>query len=386
MTDRIIPRTAILSRRRGRAAAVPLFVLLLIAAALIASRPKRHPIAATDPIFDVAAYAGTGACVGCHKQESRTFGETGHARALILGTADSVVERLGGRASPEPDPDQPELPRSKFRERDGRIWVETDRAGIDPVPIDWCFGSGEFGMTFVTMLADSLDRSRLLEHHWSWFQDGDVLALTPGHELHSDSADFARYGDIAETTSTRQCFACHTTAFRYNSGRLDPTSVIAGVQCERCHGPRKQHVAAKLQSTTKIAAEPAKRRSAREQVFACGECHRRPEEINDEIRPDNPIIARFPSVGLLQSKCFAASESEGRLTCLTCHDPHRADRPTSAEYDARCTECHSRSFRPTDVLCSANPAGRSCIGCHMPKVRLHEHLEFTDHWIRRRNG
>jgi hypothetical protein len=339
---------------------------------------------AIDQLFAVHAFAGSGTCSGCHRQESRDFAQTAHARALLRANTDTALDLLAGRSSPELRASGPDSRRIRFRQKDDRLWAESStHSDMAAIPIDWCFGSGEFGTTPVTMLKDASGRSRLLEHHWSWFRDGDDLALTPGHTPSDQATGFTRFGDVTDPATTRLCFSCHTTAFMYDAGRLDMKSIVPGVQCERCHGPRKEHVAIQMRSAGAAAAIGRPPVPARQQVYACGECHRRPEEINDEIRSDNPIIARFPSVGLVQSKCFLATESTGKLTCITCHDPHRSERPPQSFFDNRCNDCHSPARDRDAIPCSANPADRSCIACHMPKVRLHEHLNFTDHWIRR---
>jgi hypothetical protein len=358
---------------------VPVLGLLIVAGAMLAARPRKVPRAPVDQIHDVTEYAGSSACVACHRNESRDFGDTPHARALARADTAGGAGLLDEILRPESETLGDISNRILFQKKGARLWAQS---GSESLPVDWYFGSGAFGMTFVTLLEDPLGRSRLLEHHWSWFRDGDTLAVTPGHTPGDAAAGLARFGDVMDPTATRACFSCHATAFLYDSGRLDPSSVVVGIQCERCHGPRRDHIAAKMQTLHSSMPAPRPRPSARQQVYTCGECHRRPDEINDEIRPDNPVIARFPSVGLVQSKCFTATEAEGTLTCTTCHDPHRAGRPTAGFFDARCNDCHSLTRNPSAVICSASPGDRSCVGCHMPKVRLHEHLEFTDHWIR----
>jgi formate-dependent nitrite reductase cytochrome c552 subunit len=354
------------------------------AATLLVLRPRAHLIPAIDQQLATDKYAGASACAGCHQRESQDFARTGHARALLRADSESVVATVAGRASPAPADGDSTHRWIEYDWTEGRLLAKQSlTGGMTQLPVEWCFGSGEFGMTFVTILADRHNRSRLLEHHWSWFRDGDVLALTPGHTIDEMAQDYERFGDISDSSATRQCFSCHATAFKFESGRLDTQSVVAGVQCERCHGPRREHAEIKLRTANSAPAQRRTRPSAREQVYACGECHRRPDEIGDEIRPDNPVLARFPSVGLVQSKCFLKTESQGTLTCTTCHDPHSAGRTTNDLHDKRCNDCHDPRRDRDNVPCSIERGDQSCVGCHMPKVRLHEHLEFTDHWIRR---
>ena len=125
----------------------------------------------------------------------------------------------------------------------------------------------------------------------------------------------------------------------------------------------------------------------------CGACHRHPSSARPgQIRPDNPFLARFQPVGLMQSKCYA--RSEGALSCVTCHDPHARSSPDRVSYNAICLECHG-AHGPTAmpaagihsrVVCPVSPRER-CVECHMPQVDSGQHILFSDHWIRvRRQG
>jgi tetratricopeptide (TPR) repeat protein len=85
---------------------------------------------------------------------------------------------------------------------------------------------------------------------------------------------------------------------------------------------------------------------------------------------------------MLQSRCFTASE--GKLTCIHCHDPHRPASDFSVgEYDRKCLACHASEDcnRETD---RAESGG--CVQCHMARRPTREglHLVFTDHAMLRR--
>jgi hypothetical protein len=84
------------------------------------------------------------------------------------------------------------------------------------------------------------------------------------------------------------------------------------------------------------------------------------------------------------SRCFR--ESAGKLSCLTCHDPHVQPRqPESVGYyRAKCVTCHSdQSCKlPLQVRAAKSPAD-DCSGCHMPKrsVTQISHSALTNHRI-----
>jgi hypothetical protein len=116
---------------------------------------------------------------------------------------------------------------------------------------------------------------------------------------------------------------------------------------------------------------------AAKQIESCGECHRLPGRLRpEEVRPDNPVLARFPSVGLVRSKCYTASK--GGLSCTTCHDAHSRISTDAVAYEESCLSCHGE---PPQRPCPVSPA-RGCVGCHMPKRDVGRGLSLTDHWIR----
>jgi hypothetical protein len=84
------------------------------------------------------------------------------------------------------------------------------------------------------------------------------------------------------------------------------------------------------------------------------------------------------------SQCYRASK--GRLSCITCHDPHV--EPTREEapkyFAAKCLTCHTNQSckLPLDTRMRKDPPN-SCIGCHMPKrdIQVISHSSATNHRI-----
>ena len=61
------------------------------------------------------------------------------------------------------------------------------------------------------------------------------------------------------------------------------------------------------------------------------------------IRADNPRIARFQPVGLMQSACY--TRSEGALSCVNCHDPHSRAATDRASYEAAARLLETSRFK-----------------------------------------
>ena len=87
------------------------------------------------------------------------------------------------------------------------------------------------------------------------------------------------------------------------------------------------------------------------------------------------------------STCF--QKSNGELSCISCHDPHRSPAPSEVKdhYRRQCLQCHSGS----DPQCSEDASVRmqaeadSCINCHMPRFEAADvHSAQSDHRILRR--
>jgi len=55
------------------------------------------------------------------------------------------------------------------------------------------------------------------------------------------------------------------------------------------------------------------------QIELCGSCHRKPPAKGQTFTWDNPWFTRHQTMYLSQSACF--KQSNGALSCTTCHDP-----------------------------------------------------------------
>ncbi len=339
-------------------------------------------------------------CTTCHADQVADFARTGHHNALkpldrkltqeLLAptTSSSPTEVIGVKLWSEPISGQ---------------FVSSTSQTVDGIPSQWLFGSGKHARTPVSVWLNADGSAEALEHRLSWYPHhgwGATLGLnqaTPSNSKPTDSSGIDRraamesLGKIHDPAATRDCFGCHTTKSPLTG---DPRiaqgqSIIPGVSCERCHPGSDQH--ARLAERGSISKPRASWHSLTplESVNRCGECHRRADHFTpDELNPDNQMLIRFASVGLVQSACFRKqatlsehllpADSSSRFDCMTCHDPHRPAETETAFFTARCAACHETAAKK----CSQQPLDSNCLPCHMPKVEVQSPLRFTDHWIR----
>jgi hypothetical protein len=317
-----------------------------------------------------SGWADERTCADCHEQAD-DFARTGHARTLGSAASDDSVELLRHlNVAAEP------LREGLSIETGGSAPVAAWNVGGEQrkAVLNWCFGSGRHARTWVGLLSDSWGATDALEFRWTWYAERSGFDVTPGQPKSPDPGHFGGLGVLYDHPKTRRCFACHATQVTMSEGRLSPHGLIPGVNCQRCHGPRQQHI----DSAGEIRGGDLRSESQLESVHRCAECHRRAEEQNPEdIRADNPEIARFQPVGLVQSACFRGAPE---MTCLSCHDPHRPLEDQDSLGIWQCVQCHNSAVNKGGD-CSAGQQD-DCIKCHMPKVQGNSPLQFTDHWIR----
>lgn len=355
-------------------------VLVLLAAGLVLLRwISSTPPVPVDIVQTNYGWADESTCIDCHRDVVDAYQENGHLLTLTRADAPAstrLLERLSVK-----DPFS-----------GGKVTV--DRSGTYPIAVhrteneesrlvlDWCFGSGHHARTWVGTLPGSWGETDMVEFRWTWYALTDDFAITPGQEEVSAPGHFAELGSVKDPSRARRCFACHASYIAIRDGRIDQQSLVAGIQCQRCHGPMQDHVQQARRGDGKGADPFWRSATALESINRCGQCHRRADEFRPEqIRPDNVVLARFQPIGLSQSPCFQKSE---KLTCMTCHDPHLPLSKQDSKGDWQCLQCHDPKRNRQAHPCAAGNV-EDCLRCHMPKVKQDAPLEFTDHWIRVRD-
>lgn len=329
-------------------------------------------------------YVDPAACRSCHAAVYDSYLATGMGRSLsksVTPPAGEYYHRASNRYY-------------RIYARDGRFFMRRhmlDPAGLEiqvfERSIDLAVGSGNHAVTYLSRTPDG----RLLQLPLSWYAgQGGYWAMSPGYDRR-DHPDFRR--EVSDS-----CLFCH-------NGYPSPANggLAEGIDCQRCHGPGAAHLQAPARGTIVNPRRLPPERS----LDVCLQCHLETESrgIPDSLlrlgrgvfsfRPGEPLTgyklyfdrppgparaARFEvnhaGYRFLQSPCFV--RSGGRLSCLTCHDPHQIPRGEAAvaHYRRVCLGCHGSAH-----------SGQSddCTSCHMPKRRTTDavHVLMTDHLVRR---
>lgn len=358
-----------------------------------------------EPAPASTGFVGSAACRDCHAEIYDQYVRTGMGQSF---------GRIGEVASLEQGAE------AKFLAAGRQYRVETIEGQTlhcealtddqpDPiyeqkVPIQYVMGSGHKGRSYLFEHGGALFMSPI-----SWYAEGDRFDLSPGYK--------PEQGDRFERRITSRCLSCHVGQVNAVPGRLDHVGSPAFhemiIGCERCHGPGEGHVAFRQGDAGAGQADPIvnpKRLEPELREAVCNQCHLlgadeipRYQRSDYDFRPGN-YLSEIWSLFLeksttnadgtpravsqveqmRESRCFRVSN--GKLGCVSCHDPHTSvpAAEVDSHYRQRCLECHSQQgcSLPEPQRAAKND---SCIACHMPRVGDNDipHVSQTNHAIPR---
>ena len=293
-------------------------------------------------------YVGSQACGACHAVQLSQQSAGGHARTLRPAADHSLAKFFISKLD---------------------------------VPVEWAFGSGGQAVTLVSQV----DEDSYLEHYFTYYPAARALDATPGHGGLEPKTPRAGMGVLYKTfdpdPKIMRCFRCHSTGPLSLGPKFDIRPAEPGVHCEACHGPGSLHVkaasAGDIVAARRMIVNPGRLPSSALNQL-CGGCHRKPAPAGAVSNWSDPWNTRHQPLYLDQSVCF--QRSKGRLSCLTCHDPHKPlQKNQASHYNTRCATCHKTAAHP--VLAGREAKLEDCVRCHMPAVAPGKHLTFTNHWI-----
>ncbi|HEX6084714.1 MAG TPA: tetratricopeptide repeat protein [Thermoanaerobaculia bacterium] len=341
----------------------------------------------------LSGYINDAACADCHADRAKTYQHVGMGKSFYAARGSQVIEDFHA----PPFFHAPSNQYFEMRRRGADVVFRRWQLAADGAPIhvhervvDWIVGSGNHARTYLYRVPSG----EMFQLPLTWYSQTREWQMSPGY----DRADH----EGVNRRVRHECLFCHNAypaaepePLSYWRDQSFPAQLPQGIGCQRCHGPGAEH--ARTQTRASIvnpARLPAKLRND-----ICYQCHMQPTVAMSGLRrfgrdlysfrPGQPLAEyampldvdeeemprgeRFEinhhPYRLEQSRCF--TESQGRLSCLTCHDPHRRTN----DYRKACMSCHATPHRVNE----------DCTSCHMPKRRPQDvvHTVMTDHFIRR---
>ena len=333
-------------------------------------------------------FLGANRCAECHLAIFQAQQSSRHSHTFYRSTE---LASLALPKSPFPDPCHAKV--MQTLKRIGPDLIEQETRVEDQVysaVVEYAFGSGDRGLTLV----GRAENGQAFELRLSQYRNeqSNQWDITSGHLLQPEG-DKRYLGEPLTEDAVRRCLSCHVTSAQSITTATGPTASDHGISCERCHGPGENHVLAVKANLPDRAIIDPRLASGSRVVVLCARCH---SPRGGSVSKDDPSAVRFQGTTLTWSRCFL--ESQDRLDCITCHDPHRNAVKLPHHYEAKCLSCHSSKERPraertqsdrrrssqppAPSVCPINPK-EGCIGCHMPSVKnIVPHSSFTDHFIR----
>jgi tetratricopeptide repeat protein/cytochrome c554/c'-like protein len=352
--------------------------------ALCAATATKVPALAASPA-DEPEYVGNQACRACHGEIYEHYSRTAMARTsgpagrhLIEGSFRHESSGVEYRISVENE----------------KVYFSYERPG-DPGmrgrhELQYYVGSNTRGSTFLFENEGFLYKSPI-----------NYYVQKKGWDM---SPEYHPPREMELKPAPPACLFCHAsriqppapgTSNRYGSAPF----LQDGVGCERCHGPGGEHIRG-----MGVLVNPA-RLTGERRDSVCVQCHlpgeasvSRPGKTLEMYRPgdllseyaltfvyDNAGRGALGAISQVEALALShcAQRSQGRMACITCHDPHTVVPAPErvAYYRDKCLSCHARSF--ADGHQRGSP---DCIGCHMPREDSVDggHVEVTDHRIPRR--
>lgn len=358
-----------------------------------------------------SGYVGAAACAKCHAEISRHWERSLHGQMMRPATRSSVEGDFA----------------------QGRIVLRGSTYLLEQQSGNYFITESDLtGKPQKHRVEYTLGRHRV-QHYLTTLADGRIIILPPTwdnvdkkwiHDIDLGNPEEDPGAQIQIWNKT--CYSCHVSREKKNFDvaqlRYATTWQDFGINCERCHGPGKEHAAAARTKITnsqavtagektaigKAIVNPGKLDAARSTMI-CAQCHSFRDIYVDDFKagssyydfflpvmeyrlPNSDDPAYWPdgrprwlsneAVALWESQCFL----KGKATCVTCHSQAHdvdidRDPQLRPENDKLCLGCHTtiaaRVVAHTHH--APNSAGSSCVGCHMPRTVVGIAATFHDH-------
>ena len=326
------------------------------------------------------AYVGDQACRPCHEKEFTPYQVTAHHLTSRPADAHSIAGSFAAGSN-------------LFKTANPSLYFKmtSDPNGYYQTAVDEVSPGKNVELTQRFDIVVGLRKSQsylywkddeLFELPISWWSaNGAATAQwinSPGYE------DGALRFDRPIYPRCLECHASYFTSLAPPPNKYERSSVALGIECEKCHGPGREHIAIYSSSNppkgvpARAIVTPASLPRNR-QIDACALCH---AGLGNTLAPalsfqPGDALAKYLDIPdmdpglavdvhgnqvqlLKQSRCFRSSN----MTCNTCHNVHQPE-PDAASFSHYCIDCHKP--QQCGKFATLGPKiADNCIDCHMP--------------------
>ncbi len=356
-----------------------LLLLLVYAGVMLCSGFGKANTRSDSNNYTDSLYAGTAACIKCHKAVYDSFIGTAHyltsrpaAEEFIKGSFEKGKNHFTYNQFME----------IRLEKKDSGFFqtLYINGAASHGESMDIVIGSGKKGQTYLYWKENLLYQLPV-----SYYVPDKTWCNSPGYP-----PGMPRFSRIIPA----RCLECHGSMASYedagnNINYIDRNSIVYGVNCERCHGPSANHVAFHLaHPQEKEGKEILHEKSLTRQLNLdrCALCHsgirtavqptftfKAGDKLEDFSLPkyNTDSVAKLDVHGnqyglLTSSKCFKNSQ----MTCSSCHSVHGNQSNQVAVFSQRCITCHNDVSK---TVCTVKPTAGivlsdNCVDCHMPAL------------------
>lgn len=324
-------------------------------------------------------FINSNTCIECHQEIVEDHYQTAHYNSFKPANKNTIKGSFKKGENTFKLNDQVTIKMiSKDTNYFQQLIIRNTSSRFDQQKIDLVIGSGTRGQSYLTW-----DDNELSQIQASYFKPTDNWVNSPGmpKQIINSRPIFDR------------CLECHTTYAETISGdpkdnRYKKNNFVFGIDCQRCHGPVKEHVVFHRKHLNEKQGKFILKHnslSRQQKLDGCALCHSGPRTevsrkafsfmIGDSLKKfSNPdyteksltnLDVHGNQYGLLMaSKCFQKSEI---MDCTTCHNPHKTQKKEPGIFNQKCISCHreiknSCNGDPIDIKKTKN----NCIQCHMP--------------------
>ncbi len=323
-------------------------------------------------------FAGSASCMSCHKNIYDSHLQTGHHLSADATRGDDIKGSFEEGHNTFAFNTMEKIAMEK--REDGYYQVlYVNGTEMRKSRFDITVGSGKKGQSYLSWRNNSL-----IQMPVTYFAPETTWSSSPG--FNPQKAVFNR-------VVTTRCLECHSTYFQKTSDssrhpeEFDKKNIIYQIDCEKCHGPGKEHVSFHTnnpgEKQSKFIVNTGKL-DRQKNLDMCTLCHggklnktkpsfsfQAGDDLSDFFeKPGSPFQAYGLDVhgnqygALSQSKCFTASD----MSCLSCHNVHEKEQGKTAVFSQRCMNCHAEGKSRLCGLAKTEGAiiNTNCIDCHMP--------------------